>query len=293
MRNFAPLIVLAALLVVPASASALTVSKAELSGGRLRVEGSGALGSFVTATSTSGATAGARTNSGAFKIETAGFVAPDCTVIVSDGRTPIAQPRLSGCTPQQTTAPSADPAPPSGSCVIGATAPLIVDAGDGGTLWYSTTGCQGGPLQWKLVAGALPPGMDQPTFAGQTGGMVSGRAITEGTYTFTVQVTDAVGNSDQETSTITVMAPRPVSITSPATLQDALLNRAYQVNLTADGGVPGYTWKLVGGTLPPGVGLFTNSVAGTPTARGTYTFTVQATDSRGSTGRQTFTLTVG
>lgn len=291
MRRFAPLIVFAAWLVVPASASALTVSKAELSGGQLRIEGSGALGSYVSATSTAGAAAGARTNSGAFKIETSGFVAPNCTVIVSDGRTPIAEPRLSGCTPQAAS-PSTDPAPPSGSCVIDATAALTVNAGDGGTLWYSTTGCQGGPLQWKLVAGSLPPGMDQPTFAGQIGGMISGRAITEGTYTFTVQVTDATGNTDQERSTITVLAPRPVSITSPATLQDALLNRSYQVILTADGGLPGYTWTLVGGTLPPGVGLFTNSVAGTPTARGTYTFTVQATDSRGSTGRQTFTLTV-
>src|SRR3954453_15592020 len=79
----------AALLVAPAGASALTVSKAELKGGQLVLEGTKAApGSFVTVESTSGAAGSRADTSGRFKVTAPGFAAPDCTVVVSDRQTP-------------------------------------------------------------------------------------------------------------------------------------------------------------------------------------------------------------
>jgi len=70
----------AALFVLPASASALTVSKAQLSKGQVQIEGAGAQpGIFVIANSST-SSAGIRSDgSGAFKINATGFVSNDCT----------------------------------------------------------------------------------------------------------------------------------------------------------------------------------------------------------------------
>ena len=62
--------------------------------------------------------------------------------------------------------------------------------------------------------------------------------------------------------------------------------------LSADGGVPGYDWTLRAGALPPGRQLARGVIGGTPTTRGTFTFTIRATDSRGTTADRTFSITV-
>lgn len=285
-----------AVLALPASASALTVTKAQLSGGQLRVEGTGAApgGSVVIARSTTSAASARIGVKGDFRIQATGFRSDDCTVVIDDGSTPIAQPRLAGCTPAPVTPPITDPPPPTGSCVIDPGAPGTLTVGDLQSYFFTTTGCTG-PVQWALVAGRIPPGMDAPVFQGQTAGMVGGRPTTEGTYTFSVQVTDAAGATDIATFTITVVAPRPLTVTTGA-LPQATPGQAYQVNLAADGGLPNYSWALKSGTLPRGVQLFTGAVsaiAGTPTTTGTFVFTVTVTDSRGTTSDRTLSLTVG
>lgn len=147
-------------------------------------------------------------------------------------------------------------------------------------------------MQWSLVAGQVPPGLCAPIFQGQVSGEVTGRPTTEGTYAFTVQVTDSAGATDQETFAITVVGPRPLSITTAAALPQANRGQAYSVNLSAEGGLPGYGWTISSGTLPPGIRLTGSTLAGTPTTPGTYAFGVTVTDSRGTTSTQTFTLTV-
>src|SRR3954463_2207902 len=151
MHRFALLPVLVALLLVPATANALTVSRAQLSAGELRVEGANAArGIFVTAESSTAAAGSRSDTSGNFKIQASGFQAPDCTIVVSDRQTPTATVKLSGCTPSITPLPTTPP-PPSGSCVIDAGAPASFHAGDNSVYNFTTTGCTGGPLQWRVI----------------------------------------------------------------------------------------------------------------------------------------------
>jgi hypothetical protein len=288
------LIVFVALAVLPASASALTVSKAQLKGGQLVLEGTKAApGIFVTAESTASAAGSRSDTSGNFKVAASGFTAPDCNVVVSDRQTPTATVRLSGCTPSITPPPTTPP-PPSGTCVIDSGAPATFHAGDGSVYNFTTTGCNAGPLQWKVVAGAIPTGMSGPNFQGQTAGNLIGTPTLEGTYTFTLQATDGTGATDSETFTITVTAPRALTITTPSAQPAGAVGQNYCcVQLAADGGVPGYEWTLRSGALPPGLQQSRGVIGGTPTTRGTFSFTMRATDSRAATADRTFSITIG
>ncbi len=51
------------------------------------------------------------------------------------------------------------------------------------------------------------------------------------------------------------------------------------LSLIAAGGSSPFSWSIVGGQLPPGLNLSGNQLQGTPTAAGTYYFTVQVEDS--------------
>ena len=75
---------------------AVRVTRAELIGGNLRLEGQGALPNAPI--SIDGVTRGTADGAGAFRIQLSGFSAPSCTVRVSDGAT-LAQATLAGCTP--------------------------------------------------------------------------------------------------------------------------------------------------------------------------------------------------
>src|SRR4051794_39232124 len=198
-----------------------------------------------------------------------------------------------GARPTPVTPPSTAPGP-TGLCVITPGAPATLPAGDLATYFLHTTGCDttGGPVQWSFVAGRVPVGMTGPFFQGQDAGAVSGRPTTQGTYDFTVQVTDSTGATDTQTFEITVGAPRPVTV-STTNLPSATLDHSYWVNLTADGGLPGYLWTQGSQTLPPGLQLTPRgALAGTPSAAGTYTFTLAVTDSLGATSQTTYSLTV-
>jgi hypothetical protein len=75
---------------------------------------------------------------------------------------------------------------------------------------------------------------------------------------------------------------------------DQLVKNFYFTNLGVQGQLaPPFTWSLAGGTLAPGLTLFPNGqIFGTPTATGTFAFTVKVTDSGGQTATQAFSLTI-
>jgi hypothetical protein len=64
------------------------------------------------------------------------------------------------------------------------------------------------------------------------------------------------------------------------TLPDGNQNVPYSYTLAAGGGTGNLTWNIDSGTLPPGLSLGTNGeLSGTPTAAGTFNFTVRVADS--------------
>ena len=115
-------------------------------------------------------------------------------------------------------------------------------------------------------------------------------------FTFTLQVRDATGTRDTETFTITIEPPLPLVITNVGdALSPGTAGEFYCCgNLFASGGVPENTWSLVAGELPPGLELEESPgrITGTPTAAGTFTFTVRVTDSAGASAERTFSITV-
>ena len=78
-----------------------------------------------------------------------------------------------------------------------------------------------------------------------------------------------------------------LQITTANTLPSATPNARYSVSLTASGGNPPYTWKLVKGSgkLPKGLKLKGATISGKPstTDRGVYTFSVEVLDKKTAT----------
>jgi formylglycine-generating enzyme required for sulfatase activity len=78
---------------------------------------------------------------------------------------------------------------------------------------------------------------------------------------------------------------------TPATLPNGTVGTAYSQTLSATGAAT-ITWNLEIGALPTNLNLSTSgAITGTPTAAGTFSFTVKATNSDGSDTSQ-FTITI-
>lgn len=63
------------------------------------------------------------------------------------------------------------------------------------------------------------------------------------------------------------------------------MGEAYSRTLAATGTAP-ITWSIESGSLPAGLTLTGNTISGTPTAAGTYTFTVKASNAAGSDSQE-------
>lgn len=280
--------VLLALAVPGVGHATVSVSRAELKDGNLRIEGTAAPNRTITV---DGVAMGSSGGDGRFRVERAGFTAPaDCTVDVNDGSATATTATLSGCT-------VGSPPPPPSTCTI---VPTTLPDGNVGTLntWFiNTTGCRTseGIVQFNVVAGQIPPGTTLFTQGVSTAG-ITGRPTTEGLFAFTLRVRDFTGASDTESFSIRINAPRPLVITNISdTLSPGTVGELYCCgNLFADGGVPGYTWTLRSGQLPPGLSLTASPgrITGTPTTAGTFSFLVRVTDSVGVFAERTFSITI-
>jgi hypothetical protein len=87
--------------------------------------------------------------------------------------------------------------------------------------------------------------------------------------------------------------PGALAITTPPNLVPGNVGSTYSVALSATGGTPPYTWSLTG-NLPPGLMLDNTHgiISGTPTAAGTYAFTLTVADNAGSNQSQSFSITI-
>jgi large repetitive protein len=113
------------------------------------------------------------------------------------------------------------------------------------------------------------------------------------TTTFTLQVTDALGSVSPASSafSLTINSGLTIAGTPPT---NGEVGTPYSASFSASGGMgSGYVFSLASGTLPAGLALSTaGSLTGTPTASGTFGFTVAVVDGAGGRGQASHSIAV-
>jgi uncharacterized protein YjbI with pentapeptide repeats len=122
---------------------------------------------------------------------------------------------------------------------------------------------------------------------------IRGRTDLAGMHQVTSQLTPAiVAHGYDSQGNLHPFATLLLVTTSNATLPVATVGVPYgPVTLTSLGGAAPITWSVSSGQLPPGVDLTGNTVSGTPTAAGSYTAEITATDSANPSQTATKSLT--
>ncbi|MFT3809277.1 MAG: putative Ig domain-containing protein [Micropepsaceae bacterium] len=139
----------------------------------------------------------------------------------------------------------------------------------------TASGGDGGP--YTFTGTNVPAGLSLSST-----GLLSGTPTEAGPFVFSAQAVDQGGYNGAKVFQLGV-APPTIDI-QPATLNNATVGVAYNQTLAAAGGTAPYQYGVTAGALPAGVTLnpTTGALSGTPTAGGTFNFTVAAVDS--STG---------
>ncbi len=96
------------------------------------------------------------------------------------------------------------------------------------------------PYVWAVSEKELPAGLSLDPLTGE----ISGVAVSTGTASFTVEVTDATLATDTREFHLPVAAR--LQITTPGDLPLGFLDQPYGVTLKAEGGTSPYVWSLVG-----------------------------------------------
>jgi hypothetical protein len=149
-----------------------------------------------------------------------------------------------------------------------------------GGVWiapYSATlAATGGktPYSWSVTGGFLPLGLSL-----SKSGVISGRPLLLGTYSFTVKVTDSSSPAKTATAKLSIKVTFPLTVVS-LFLPGGNVGVPYTAYLLALGGTLPYSWAVTGGSLPAGLSLSSSGViSGKPTTTGTSSFTATVTDS--------------
>ena len=150
------------------------------------------------------------------------------------------------------------------------------------------------PITYFITSGSLPPGLS----LNQGTGIISGIALSSGSFPFTVVATNIAGNSQPRSFVINSGLSVAIITTSP--LPSGTVNVPYpSLQLKADGADTTYSqlWSWVaesGSSLPPGLALVGNTgiISGTPTQAGVYTVHITVTNGPVST-TSPFTIEIG
>lgn len=144
------------------------------------------------------------------------------------------------------------------------------------------------PYTFSFNGITLPPGM-----VVDSDGTLHGKPVTPDRYTFDVTVVDANGCPGTCRYRLAIISC-PVITISPATIPSGTASVAYNQTFTAAGGASPYTFSVSGGSLPPGLTLSsTGTLSGTPTQKGSFTFSVKATDANGCVASRSYQFAIG
>lgn len=216
---------------------------------------SGTLPPGLSLNATSGVLSGTPTTTGSFSF----------TVQASNGVSPPAvSPTLT------ITVSAATPVAPAITSPSSATATAT-------TAMSFTVTTTGSPTPTIAESGALPAGV---TFTDNGDGTASIAGTpasgAEGTYPIKITASNGVSPDASQDFTLTVNGLAP-AFTADSPPSAAVIGTRYSYTFAASGD-PAPTFSLASGTLPPGLSLDSASgvLSGTPTATGSFSFTVQA-----------------
>jgi len=151
--------------------------------------------------------------------------------------------------------------------------PNTLADGDVGAAYSQAVAASGGvaPYIFAMASGTLPTGLTL-----STSGVLSGTPAAAGVFCFTITATDSATQTASQSYTVTI---NPAITPPAATLADAAPGVAYHHTFYVTGGRGPYAFAYTG-TLPSGLTLnsSTGVLSGTPTAAGSYDFTITATD---------------
>lgn len=141
-----------------------------------------------------------------------------------------------------------------------------------------------------LVSPTLPPGL---TFDGTS---LTGTPVTAGNYSVTFTATDMAGDVVSQSLPIAISTAVLdwTSISGPIAFGE--VDTAYSSSeVQAWGGTSPYAYSVVSGSLPLGLNIdaVTGIISGTPTAAGSSTFAVKATDTAAATLTRVFSIFIG
>ena len=182
----------------------------------------------------------------------------------------------------------------SGTATMTFTVSLGAASGQTVTVNYATAdGTANAGSDYVARSGTLtfPPGTTTQSVAVT----VNGDTTVEPDETFTLNLSGATNASiARAAATGTIVNDDAVVTVSPASLPAATAGTGYSQTLNASGGTAPYTFAITAGALPAGLALNPSGIlSGTPTASGSFNFTVSATDSGIPTaGNRAYTLTV-
>jgi hypothetical protein len=175
---------------------------------------------------------------------------------------------------------------------------LTVDAPPAFTSADSATFYTGRANTFTVAASGTP----SPTFTGTgtlpsgvtltSAGVLSGTPTATGSFPITLTATNGIGEPATQSFTLTISLP-PLVI-STGSLPAGTVGTAYSQVVDASAGLAPYRWSISDGALPAGLSLNaqTGTISGSPSAAGTADFTVEVTDTDGSTATKALSITI-
>ena len=161
--------------------------------------------------------------------------------------------------------------------------------------WTAPASNGGAPVTGYTVTPYIGASAQTPQVFASTATTQAVTGLTAGTaYTFTVTATNAAGNGPASGASATVTPNSAPALTFTGTLPGGQVAVPYSTTLTATGGTTPLTWSISVGSLPAGLTLAgtTGVLSGTPTAGGTFAFTVRIVDASGQAATRSATLVI-
>jgi hypothetical protein len=155
-----------------------------------------------------------------------------------------------------------------------------------GTPFQFTINATNSPTSYMVSSGSLPGGLNLNAATGA----ISGSPNATGTFNFQITASNAGGDSSPATMSITV-GQSSAPVVTPAT-PSGIRNTTFTYQIVASNAPTAYA--IASGTLPAGLTLDTATgvISGTPTAAGTTSVSITATNGVGTSAAVSVTITI-